>query len=55
MPFKTAVVFEVNGELDPDASVFFLNSLSREYELILRVRGEDGLERILQHRSPRRL
>lgn len=48
------VVLEVNGELvdDPSASVYLMNSLSREYELILRVRGEDGYERILQHLSP---
>ena len=47
------VVLEVNGELvdDPDASVYFMNSLSREYELIVRVRGEDGHERILEHES----
>jgi len=45
------VVLEVNGELvdDPSASVYLMNSLSREYELIVRVRGENGYERILQH------
>jgi type II secretory pathway component PulC len=51
------VVLEVNGELvdDPTASVHFMNSLSRQHELILRVRGEDGEERILEHRLPRNL
>jgi len=47
------VVLEVNGELvdDPNASVYFMNSLSREYELIVRVRGENGRERVLTHES----
>ena len=47
------VVLEVNGELvdTPAASVKLINDLSEAAVLILRVRGEDGLERYLEYRS----
>jgi len=48
------VVLEINGQLvdSPNASVTLMNSMSLEPVLILRVRGDDGLERFLEYRSP---
>jgi len=49
------VVLEVNGELvdDPGASVLLMNALSEDEALLLRVRGIDGNERMLDFRVPR--
>lgn len=49
------LVLEVNGELvdDPAASVYLMNALSDDNVLVLRVRGVDGNERILEFRVPR--
>lgn len=47
------VILEANGELmdSPQASVNFMNALATSYVLIVRVRGEDGEERMLEFRT----
>ena len=47
------VIIEANGELmdTPQASVNFMNALATSYVLIVRVRGEDGEERMLEFRT----
>ncbi len=49
------VILEANGELmdTPEASVRLMDSLANAYEIILRVRGEDGRERMLEYQTPR--
>ena len=48
------IVLEINGRPieDHNSSVALMNSLSREYVLILRVRSQDGSERYLEYRTP---
>ena len=48
------MVLEINAQLvdSPNASVMSMNSMSLEPVLILRVRGDDGLERFIEYRSP---
>jgi len=49
------VVVEVNGELidDPEAMVSLMNQMTSAPVLLLRVRGADGAERLIDYRVPR--
>ena len=49
------VILESNGQLmdNPQASIQFMDDLSTSHVLIVRVRGEDDEERMLEFRTPR--